>query len=384
MSTQFQKRQRAFLAGLLAFGAICWVPVQAVAKQDTRASCARATPSRALGCIVGEYSLTMTPETGASLILADNNRFDWYYSDPNGRKYATGRWQLRPSGGVVLTADQPDPNAAVFELVSQEPWDELAEFRLRYARQNEAQAVAESKCPLFIGASVRMSEPPVAAARSEAATVAANAALAKARAAKSLYERAAAAAVAGSASQRTALIDAAESARNTWNQAGFELERTHQIAGLPIPNLGLPTLPSVCTVPVMIHPADVPADQWFRGISINIDNASDRFLVTGIKATLTYHNGRTVNLTTNTSGLAFAPFDPNARVVQISLSTDTPLKRSRRFVVGPRAQGVFNLTVNGDLLNAPPFGQLSLRSVGEALVSTTYLPGRYERVSGSN
>jgi hypothetical protein len=369
--------------GVVALSVICFDPGQTHAQASPNAACTTARGTVARACFIGEYSLTKDAETGASLVLGADNRFQWYYSEPAGRKYATGRWQVR-TGGVILTPDQPDPTAAVFELMSQEAWDETAETRLRLQQRDAAQALAEANCPVFVGNAIRSSEPPERAVPSDVATKNAIEALAQSLAAKGAYERAVAQAVAGPSTQKALLTEAAERARNVWIQSGFKTERTYQIAGLPVPALGQPNLPAVCTVPKMIYPQDVPGTAWLRGISININNAGSRFLVSEVKATLTYATGRVTTLKTNTSGLAFALFDPRQRVTSVDLSVDTPSKRTGRFSITPIAQGVINFTVNGDLLDGPPFGQLSLTKVGRALVSTGYMPGRYERVSDDN
>jgi hypothetical protein len=383
MATTISCRLRFKVLGLVAFGVLCVDPIQAHAQVRSSASCAVARGVVAKACFVGEYSLTVNDETGASLLLSADNRFQWFYRDQAGRKYATGNWQVR-GAGVLLTPEQPNPTAPVFELVSQEPWNETAELRLRMQLRGQALARAETQCPVFVGDALRGYSPPERAMPSKEATKNAEAALAQSLAAKSAYERAVSAAVAAAVSQRTSLIEAANEARADWVRTNFRLESTHQIAGLAVPSLGRPSLPSVCTIPAMYNAADVPETAWQRGISINIDNAGDRFLVSQVKATLTYSDGRTTALETNSSGLAFAPFDPMRRVMGIDLGVDTPIRRTRRFAITPIAQGVINFTVNGDLLNGPPFGQLSLARASRALVSNGYLPGRYERVENGD
>ncbi len=357
------------------------VSAQSVPQPTTACSGARNSVSTA--CLVGEYSLTRNAETGASLILSDDNRFEWFYSDLTGQKYATGRWQSG-TGGVVLTADQPSISAPVFELVSQEPWNETAEFRLRASQRDVAQAVVEAQCPVFIGTSISQYEPPRRAEPSAVANTNAAAALNRSLAAKRNYESAVERAVTARGDQKAALVEAAEQARGEFHRAGFNLVTAYQIAGLPIPQQSKPVLPAVCTVPEAVNTAILTPAQWLRGISINIDNVGSRFLVSGMDVNLIYINGPTKSLTTASTGLAFAPFQPNSRLTGIEISAPAPNKRTRRFAVVPTAQGVFNFSVNGDLLNGPPFAQMRLRKAGKALVSSAYLPGRYERIDVSN
>jgi hypothetical protein len=377
MRTFASYRLKALFAGLLMLAGISSMPLQADAQQRATDPCTQASARRTKACLVGNYRLPVRQGSDARLTLHDDNVFKWDYNDPAGRKQATGSWTITASG-ISLRANQLAPTVPVFELVSQEPWDEVAEFRLRSRLTDRAQAVAESKCPVFIVRRISDVPLPETPAPSETATQNAAKALDDMNVARNAYERAVALTVSGTASQKDYLVSTAEAARNALDRAEFEFKKRYQIAGLPIPILSQPTLPPVCTVRNYGDPRQESQDKWLRGISINLEDVGEREIATEIRVALTYENGRTVNFTTERWGSVFAAFDPFLRIRQIDLSTEAPSRATRRFAVRPTAQGVFTLTVNSDLLDPPPFRQLNLRLARGGFVSTSYLPGKYE------
>jgi hypothetical protein len=375
----YKPQVRAVFALVTSFLVTVCVDVQKVDAASTRQETCTQTPNaRPAACFVGEYDLRLAGEAGAYLVLSADRHFEWIFSTPDDKKYAEGRWAAA-NGTVTLSADQFEPNRSAFEFLSQTPWGEADEYRYRVIRRDAEIERATARCPIFVGDAVSVYEPPAIAEPSAAATMAADAGLTRYNAAKKALEDAVMAALGASVANKERLSQVAMEAQNDFLQARLNLRARYAFAGLSLPPLGEPQLPPACTVARPV--TDVPQAQWLRGVGVNIDNVGGRFLVSGFKATLTYANGRTAALTTNTSGLAFAPYDPKAKVTRVTIGFDGQPARTRSFTVAPVSEGVFNFTVDGDILNPPPFTTLRLRSVGRNLVSSGYMAGNYERVA---
>jgi hypothetical protein len=366
----------ALVTGFLA--TVCADVAKVDAAGARQNNCTQMSNARPIACFVGEYDLRLSGEAGASLVLGADGQFEWLYATPDDRKYAAGRWAAA-NGIITLTATQFEPNRFAFAFLSQTPWGEADEFRYRAVLRDAELQRAQVLCPIFVGDVISDYAPPAIVEPSAAATMAAAAALARYDAAKKTLEESVAAALGASAADKERLTEVAQNAQNDFSQTRVSLDSRYAIAGLTLPTISEPQLPPACAVP---KPAfDVPQAQWLRGVGINIDNVGGRFLAAGFRATLTYANARTAVLTTNTSGLAFAPYDPEAKVIRITIGFDRQPSKTRTFTVLPIAEGIFNFTVDGDVLNPPPFRTLRLQSVGSNLLSSGYMAGNYERVA---
>jgi hypothetical protein len=374
----YKAQGRAIFAIVTSFlAAVCGDVAKVDAAGARRSTCAQIPNARPTACFVGEYDLRLPDEAGVSLVLGADRQFEWLFSTPDDRKYAAGRWAVA-NGTVSLSATQFEPSRSAFEFLSHTPWGEADEYRYRAILRDAEIQLATVQCPIFVGDAISQFEPPPIAEPGTAATLAATAALTRYNAAKKALEDSVVAAVSASAADKEPLTEVARSAQNELLQAQVNLTSKYAIAGLPLPTISEPRLPAACTV---AKPAfDTPQAQWLRGVGININNVGGRFLVSGFKATLTYANGRTAILTTNTSGLAFAPYDQRAKVTRVTIGFEGQPAKTRTFSVPPMAEGVFNFTVDGDVLNPPPFRTLRLQGVGSDLISSAFMAGKYERV----
>lgn len=328
--------------------------------------------------LVGQYYLSGVMETGSELRLKADGRFDWYISYGAVDEVASGRWG-RKGKTVTLLADLPFAGTPIFRADERLEWGSDAERFMREKARLKREAAVSALCPWNIASAAsapafatddRANPGPAEIAKAEQAKVVGEAA-------RDAATQAAAKAVESDATD--AAREAANTAMSAWHNAHYEMEQAYGAADIAIPQIGSPTMPAACELPMEDYWAAIPASDWQGGIAVVVGDPAREMRLSRVGVTFIYDDGHHEAAETGRGGWAFAPLRTGASVVQLALAMPAPVSRSETLAIAPLAKGV--QTVHADLQQVikPPFEVMTLDIKGQDLVPDLMPRGRYSR-----
>lgn len=329
--------------------------------------------------VAGHYYLSGVMETGSELLLRPDGTFEWYLSYGALDQFARGRW-MREGMTVTLIAERQDKSKPLYAPLDVEPWNLEAEQELLRRRRDAEAEAAIARCPFLADVTTYLAAAPVSdpgeAVVTDALREKAASARQRADAARARAEALARSAVATPSNGAT---QAAGQALADWHAARGEALAGASEAGLPEPRLADPTLPPQCVARQVPDAADLPREQWSRGIGVRVFDPEHQQGAKNVQVTLRFADGREERLVTASRGLAILPGKVTSPVVVARLAAPYAPGRDASFPVAPITSGILHFSIDGRQLIEPPFQTMRLRIDGTALVPNGLDRGRYER-----
>jgi hypothetical protein len=325
---------------------------------------------------VGHYYLSGIMEVGSELILRADGRYDWFMSYGAVDQTSAGKW-TREGKEIVLVATPPVTDGALVRADPQAPWSSRAEQLAQDDAHEAAIQTVEAACPFIAGGppASAMSPAPLMTDATEADKSAHSEALAKEASARKAYEAAAAAA-------KPETMDIVIAARQTWEDALYEVRATADIAKLAMPDLAPPVLPATCRVPERPDADKIPQERWIGGHAVVVGDPSRGIRFSDFAITFRYADGKTITRTTTPGGWAWVPKRLEQAVTLATL--DWPKQPSvaqlpqENLAITIPDNMIQPLAIALDRLIEPPFLTMRLTIQGKALTGFGGR-GRYER-----